>query len=81
MRKVKTNFVINRESEISLCPYCGSQPIAESTIKSDIFMSDKVTRQNATCPSCGLSAELTIWEAIAAAIPEQICKDAEAESA
>ena len=80
MNKNKQIIVGNIEQEIYNCPYCDGIPIVEVDIEKQEFQSDKVNfHKQITCPWCGLSADMVVWEAICDKIDEAINKDATEE--
>lgn len=76
MEKAKIIMVVNQETEVPRCPYCGCIPVVDARINKGSFSpGGEVKGHDARCSDCGLSAPLYVWEAIAKAFPEQIEKD------
>jgi DNA-directed RNA polymerase subunit RPC12/RpoP len=68
METVKMNIVSTKEIEIPKCPYCGGKPNVAVAIKQEDFKSDSIVHQEVTCPYCGMSAPIEVWEEFCAGI-------------
>lgn len=77
MKKERLSVVAMKDIHISLCPYCGETPIVAVDTREDFWKSTIITNQEVKCPSCGLTAQPDVWEAIASRFEESICDELE----
>jgi len=75
MNKKRMKIVMMGDTKVSLCPYCGTEPRVEVDIEKKDFYNDNVSKQEITCYCCGLSAPISVWEAIADNFGESIVKE------
>lgn len=81
MGKTIIKIATMQDYEIPNCLYCGGVPIVDVEIKKKPFESDRISCQEVTCPYCGLSAPLNVWEAICGGTVAPICGDVLQEEA
>lgn len=78
MNKINRRVITETNIAVCQCPYCGSMPEIETTVKKDIKdTASKIGHTEVYCTACGLSAPFDVWQRLGEAIPESLCKDGE----